>query len=94
MNGFSEFVQIVEGEKPPDRAVLCLQSPDVKPARLFGDGSDLYLMEWTTTSPPPGLNSCDCGSTAVEERPDGLVRLYRCADCHNILGDMTMGHEP
>jgi hypothetical protein len=51
-------------------------------------------MEWTPTATPAMLNACDCGSDSVEVRPDGLVKLYRCADCESILGDITMGHEP
>jgi hypothetical protein len=51
-------------------------------------------MEWTPTSAPAMLNACDCGSDDVEVRPDGLVKLYRCADCESALGDLTMGHEP
>jgi len=51
-------------------------------------------MEWTPTAAPAQLNACDCGSDDVEERPDGLVRLYRCAECHTTLGDIVMGHEP
>jgi hypothetical protein len=52
------------------------------------------IMEWTPTAAPAMLNACDCGSDSVEVRPDGLVKLYRCADCESILGDITMGHEP
>lgn len=51
-------------------------------------------MEWNKRQPPAQLQSCDCGATAVEERPDGLVRAYRCAKCHASLGDITIGHEP
>jgi hypothetical protein len=51
-------------------------------------------MNWKPTATPSQLKSCDCGSDAVEEKPDGLVRLYRCADCGATLGDITMGHEP
>jgi hypothetical protein len=51
-------------------------------------------MEWNRATRPTQLNACSCGHEAVEEKPDGLVRLYRCAKCHSILGDMTMGHEP
>lgn len=51
-------------------------------------------MEWKRTSAPSQLMACDCGSTVVEEKPDGLVRLYRCADCQSTLGDLMIGHEP
>lgn len=51
-------------------------------------------MEWKPSAPPAQLKSCDCGSDDVEEKPDGLVRLFRCADCKTSLGDITMGHEP
>jgi hypothetical protein len=51
-------------------------------------------MEWKRVARPAQLNACGCGSDVVEEKPDGLVRLYRCASCHTILGDLTMGHEP
>lgn len=51
-------------------------------------------MEWYTSAAPAALQACECGSDAVEKKPDGLVRLYRCADCKTLLGDLTMGHEP
>lgn len=51
-------------------------------------------MEWKRAAPPATLNACDCGGDFVEKKPDGLVRLYRCGDCHTVLGDFTMGHEP
>lgn len=51
-------------------------------------------MQWKRSSAPSQLNACSCGSDAVEEKADGLVTLYRCADCHTVLGDITMGHEP
>jgi predicted SprT family Zn-dependent metalloprotease len=51
-------------------------------------------MEWTRTSAPSIVNACECGSDKVEVRPDGLVKLYRCAECHTSLGDLTMGREP
>ena len=51
-------------------------------------------MNWEPVPAPKQLNECDCGSTDVERKPDGLVKLYRCAACETILGDLTMGHEP
>jgi hypothetical protein len=51
-------------------------------------------VQWKRSSAPSQLNACSCGSDAVEEKADGLVTLYRCADCHTVLGDITMGHEP
>ena len=51
-------------------------------------------MEWKVSAAPAQLKSCDCGADAVEKKPDGLVKLYRCAECKSILGDLTMGHEP
>lgn len=51
-------------------------------------------MNWKPSAAPSQLNSCDCGSESVEEKPDGLVTLYRCADCGTSLGDITIGHEP
>ncbi len=51
-------------------------------------------MDWKRTRAPAQLHSCSCGSTTVEVKPDGLVKLYRCHACQNILGDLTMGHEP
>lgn len=51
-------------------------------------------MEWTRVPRPSQLADCGCGSEIVEEKPDGLVRLYRCGECGTILGDLTMGHEP
>lgn len=51
-------------------------------------------MEWKRSAAPSAINACSCGSSAVEELADGLVRRYRCAECHSGLGDMTMGHEP
>lgn len=51
-------------------------------------------MEWSRAPQPSQIDDCDCGSDDVEEKPDGLVRLYRCRECHTILGDLTMGHEP
>jgi len=51
-------------------------------------------MEWKRTAAPTTLMSCDCGCDAVEQRADGLVRLYRCAGCQSSLGDITIGHEP
>ncbi|MFC7073321.1 hypothetical protein ACFQJ7_01090 [Halovenus rubra] len=51
-------------------------------------------MEWKRVTPPSQLRSCSCGCDYVDEKPDGLVKLYRCSDCHTILGDLTMGHEP
>jgi transcription initiation factor TFIIIB Brf1 subunit/transcription initiation factor TFIIB len=51
-------------------------------------------MEWRPAVAPAILNACDCGSDDVEKKPDGLVKLYRCADCGTVLGDITMGHEP
>jgi hypothetical protein len=51
-------------------------------------------VDWKRSSAPAQLRSCSCGSTAVEEKADGLVTRYRCADCLTSLGDITMGHEP
>lgn len=51
-------------------------------------------MEWIRCKPPSTVKACDCGSKYVEKRPDGLVKSYRCAECHAGLGDITMGHEP
>jgi len=51
-------------------------------------------VDWKRSSAPAQLQECSCGSTAVEEKADGLVTLYRCADCGDSLGDITMGHEP
>lgn len=51
-------------------------------------------MEWKRTQAPSQVHDCDCGGDAVEELADGLVRRYRCAECHTGLGDVTMGHEP
>lgn len=51
-------------------------------------------MQWASSVRPSQLRSCECKSEAVEQRPDGIVRLYRCAECHTILGDIAMGHEP
>jgi predicted SprT family Zn-dependent metalloprotease len=51
-------------------------------------------MNWKSSAAPSQLNSCECGSEDVEERPDGLVTQYRCADCGSSLGDITIGHEP
>lgn len=52
------------------------------------------MMNWKRCSPPSQLNSCDCGSDVVELSSDGIVREYRCGDCHTSLGDITIGHEP
>jgi len=51
-------------------------------------------VDWKRSSAPAQLQECSCGSTAVEEKADGLVTRYRCADCGDSLGDITMGHEP
>lgn len=51
-------------------------------------------MEWKRVKPPSQLKACGCGGDVVEEKPDGLVKLYRCGACHRSLGDITMGHEP
>ncbi len=61
---------------------------------VFTDGMLVPVMNWKPSAAPSQLNSCDCGSDDVEERPDGLVTAYRCADCGTSLGDITMGHEP
>jgi len=34
-------------------------------------------MAWKRTAAPTTLMSCNCGRDAVEEKADGLVRLYR-----------------
>jgi len=51
-------------------------------------------MEWKPAPAPAMLKDCSCGSDDVEQKPDGLVKLYRCAACGTTLGDLTMGHEP
>jgi len=51
-------------------------------------------MQWEPSAAPAALKACDCGSDRVEKKPDGLVKLFRCANCETVLGDLTMGHEP
>lgn len=52
------------------------------------------MTDWAQRQAPSALNECDCGADTVEVRPDGLVKQYRCAACHELLGDLTIGHEP
>ncbi len=51
-------------------------------------------MNWKRCMKPSHVHACSCGSDIVEVKPDGMVREYRCGDCHTNLGNTMMGHEP